>query len=470
MTITLQENQTDLDALALQALGPQYPELTEKELNHLCKEATTAVAGRKKRDDYFQGEVHLASMGVNVPPELDILKTVFNYPMIAVNSIEERQDVEGFRLAGDAEASEMMWEIWQRNDLDEQSSMAHQEALVQKRAYLIIGQDDDGLAAITVHTAEGMHVEFDRVTRRVTKAFHVWASGDGAKHEDVSATLYTAAYNQDYYRRDGIWTVGEIRVHNIGYVPVVPMVNRARIGDFRGRSEMDAVVKWTDAAARLLTNLQVAAEFLAMPQRMLFGVEKGEVTMDGALSKLQAYATNLLGFSDKDAKAVQFAGADLRNFNETLTTLNRAVCAHTGLPLSYLGISAANPSSADAIVNEEARLIKKVERKNKLFGAAWELAMRIALIIEGKNTKATRVETIWRDPATPTMASKVDAVIKLRTPNVNGDPVISDEKAREMIGMSAEENRLEGQRLAKAKLDPLIDAYGLQRKAAPVGS
>lgn len=442
--------------------------LTSEELDEMLTKAKTAALGRRIRNLYYQGDVQLDVMGINIPIEMNIFRTVFNYPRIYVDAIEERMDVEGFRLAGDLKASDALWEIWQRNNLDEESTMAHREALVQKRCFLIVGQDENGLAAITAHTAEGIYVEYDRVTRSVRRAFQAWDIDGDNDSEAVAATLYTPEYNQDYARKNGIWTAGERRDHNLGITPVVPMVNRAALGDYRGRSEMDCTVKWTDASSRVLTNLQIAAEFVATPQRLLFGVEKGEVTMDGALSSLQAYATNILGFANDKGSATQFPGADLRNFSDVINTISRGVAAETGLPLSYLGISSANPSSADAIVKEESRLIKKTERKNKVFGEAWEKAMRIALLIEGQVTDATRVETIWRDPATPTLAAKVDAVTKLRAPGVDGKPLISDTMGREMIGMSEEMNKLEGERLTGATIDALAEAYAMKKEVKTI--
>lgn len=442
--------------------------LTSDQLESMLTKAKASVLGRGIRNIYYHGDVQLDVMGINIPLEMNIFRTVFNYPKIYVDAIEERMDVEGFRLAGDLKASDALWEIWQRNNLDEESTMAHREALVQKRCYLIVGEDESGKAAITAHTAEGIYVEYDRVTRAVTLAFQAWDADGDNDSEAVSATVYTPNYNQDYSKKGGIWTAGERRDHNLGITPVVPMVNRAALGDYRGRSEMDCTVKWTDAAARVLTNLQIAAEFVAMPQRLLFGVEKGEVNMDGALNALQAYATNILGFANDKASATQFPGADLRNFSDVINTISKGVAAETGLPLSYFGIMAANPSSADAIVKEESRLIKKTERKNKIFGEAWEKAMRIALLIEGQVTDATRVETIWRDPATPTLASKVDAVTKLRAPGVDGKPLISDTMGREMIGMSEEMNKVEAQRLAGATIDALAEAYGLKKEVKTI--
>jgi hypothetical protein len=48
-------------------------------------------------DAYYEGSQRLARLGIAVPPELSEFETVVNWPRMAVDSVEERLDVEGFR-------------------------------------------------------------------------------------------------------------------------------------------------------------------------------------------------------------------------------------------------------------------------------------------------------------------------------------------------------------------------------------
>jgi hypothetical protein len=85
-------------------------------------------------------------------------------------------------------------------------------------------------------------------------------------------------------------------------------------------------------------------------------------------------------------------------------------------------VSTDNPASADAIRSSEASLVKKAKRKQRIFGGAWERAMRLALLVDGGALIGSavtlpqgseRMETIWRDPETPTVSQKADAAVKL---------------------------------------------------------
>jgi hypothetical protein len=84
-------------------------------------------------------------------------------------------------------------------------------------------------------------------------------------------------------------------------------------------------------------------------------------------------------------------------------------------------------------------LVKKTERKNKIFGGSWEQAMRVAYrAVKGGEIppEMFRLESVWRDPSTPTYAAKADAAAKLFA---NGMGVIPRERARIDMGYSITE-------------------------------
>jgi hypothetical protein len=225
-------------------------------------------------------------------------------------------------------------------------------------------------------------------------------------------------------------------------VPVVPLQNRTRLSDAYGTSEITPELRSvTDAAARILMDMQGTAEIMAIPQRLLFGVKPEDIGVDPATGEklFDAYIARILAFEDPDAKAQQFSAAELRNFVEALDALDRKAAAYTGLPPQYLSTSSQNPASAEAIRSAESRLVKKTERKNKIFGGSWEQAMRIAYrAMKGGDIPPEyyRLETVWRDPSTPTYAAKADAATKLYA---GGMGVIPKERARIDMGYTIAE-------------------------------
>ncbi|MGH3760261.1 phage portal protein [Actinophytocola sp.] len=372
----------------------------------------------RRLDAYYNGAQRLASLGLGLPPEMRRLHTVVNWPRLVVDSLEERLDVEGFRLAGAADTDERLWSWWQHNNLDEEASLAHLEALVAGRAFLTVGPSEDApdVPVITPESARSMVADIDPRTRAVRAALRLYnqpADGGSAR----SATLYLPTRTVFYDRASAGWRAVDTIDHQLGVTPVVPLVNRARLADRDGRSEMADVIGLTDAACRTLTNLQGAQELLAVPQRYVLGATREDFVDEHGkpVPAWEAYIGRILALGDPDAKVGQFTAADLRNFTETLNAYARLVSALSGLPPHFLGLVSENPASADAIRSAEARLVKRAERRTRAFSGAWEQAMRLGMrIVDGElPAEATRLEAVWRDPSTPTYAAKADAVSKL---------------------------------------------------------
>ncbi len=64
---------------------------------------------------------------------------------LVVDAPGERLEVQGFRF-GDAEGDEDIWRrIWQENDLDAGSQLAHTEALMKGVAYALVEPQADGV-------------------------------------------------------------------------------------------------------------------------------------------------------------------------------------------------------------------------------------------------------------------------------------------------------------------------------------
>lgn len=401
----------------------------------------------KRLDDYYNGVARLHQMGLALPPELRDLQTVINWPRLVVDSLEERLDVEGFRLSGTDSPDDRLWSWWQANRLDEESSLGHIEALVQGQAAIFVGanEDDPSTPLITVESLKGVRVRTNQRTGRVEWVVRIYEWDDN--DQPIRAAVYRPGITLYYVALNGYgWQVEDTVEHDLPVVPVVPLINRSRLSHRVGRSEMADIIPITDAACRTLSNLQGAQEMLAVPQRYVLGASADDfVDQEGnKKSTWEAYLGRMITLDNTDATIGQLAGADLRNFTEVINHYAKLVSSLAGLPPEYLGVSTDNPSSADAIRMAETRLIKRAERRARSFGESWESAMRIGmLIVDGKlPDEAHRMETIWRDPATPTFAAKADAVVKLFTSkNAKGESLLPLDAAREALGFSIEARR-----------------------------
>jgi hypothetical protein len=407
------------------------------------------------RDAYYNGEQAMTNLGISLPPELQGLHTVMGWPRLAVDALHERLDVEGFRFPSADDADEGLWEIWQANNLDEESPLAHLDALVFGRAYVLVGTSSEGdIPLVTVESPLNLAGDWDGRLRRLGSVLQLFPLGG-----EQGAALYlpdqTVTLRRD---RSARWEVVDRDQHRLGVVPVLRMANRQRAHDRSGWSEITPeVMSITDAGCRTLVGMEVAREFYAAPQRYILGASE-EAFQDAAGNKKTAWETyvgRVLALERDDEGNVpqvgQFTPYNPAVYGEIINTYAEVMASLTGLPPSYLGRSTDNPASADAIRMSTDRLVKRVQRRQRSFEGAWEGAMRLAARFRGQSLSddARMIETIWRNPEIPTPAATTDAVVKQIQAGYL--PAISD-VAGEKLGYSplqrrridAERRRAEG--------------------------
>lgn len=327
-----------------------------------------------EQEAYFNGRHRLAALGVSLPPEMRLLEMVVDWPRITVESMAERLVVEGFSMRGQSETDNVYQDRWQANRLDTISRLVHTEALVHGLAYVTIGVPGAGerFARITAATAQSVRATIDSRTGLVSEAIRYFDAADGTK----ACMHYTPSTIAEYHKTGTGWAMTEQWDNPANpFVPVVPFINRARISDWRGRSEMRDVMRYTDACSRSLTNLQVATELVALPQRYMLGAtpDSFKDSAGRRLTKWEVYIGRFLT-GPKDGKIGQLAGADLTQIESVVRLYAGLVSASTGMALTSLGVSSeANPASAEALNAADNRHVKKAESKQILFGESWEM-------------------------------------------------------------------------------------------------
>ena len=422
-------------------------EKVEVSLSDAIDAFESATSDFQDSEDYYNANPRDLAVGIATPPELRVLLAQVGVPRIYVHAIAERLIVEGFRIGDSGDTDEELWSWYKANGLDNLAWLAFCETLVYGRSYITVAapseEDKDNPMAvpdvpiIQVESPKSLYAKIDPRTRRVEWAVRVVKDEEG---ETIAATLYTPDRTELYLDEDGELVLSETVAHGLGVVPVVPMIHSNSVADLRGTSVISEEIRSiTDAMSRLLMNMQMTSELMATPQRIIFGSSVDEL---GGPDKngLELYTSSYIAVEDPTGKAVQLPAAELRNYTEALTHLLKMAAAYTGLPPQYLSFSDDNPASAEAIKASESRLVRHCEAVAAQFGAAWEQAMRVALVVMGQQLTVDhfRMETVWRDPSTPTFQAKADAVQKVYA---NGMGPIPLEQARIDMGYSPEQRR-----------------------------
>lgn len=404
---------------------------------------------------YYQGLQRLEQLGLAVPEDLRKFVTIVAWPRTYVDAIVTRLHPQGFLLEGEANAD--LWRLWQSNNMDSEFRMALIDMLVFGRGYLCAGtnESDETTPLLTVESPLQMTHEWSNRKRMVTSAARFYVddiSGQKVRH----ATLYLPDTTVWLRMDNGTWVEdGERDDHEFGRCLVEPLVNRGTTDDRYGESEIGPIITLTDAAARALTNAQVATEVMALPQRYAAGMtaadfkdpETGE-----ALTAWEAYFGAVWASSNKDAKFGQFTAADLGNFVKIVSHYAQLVAGLTGLPMRYLGQLSDNPPSADGIRADESRLIGTAEEKQKFADAGLEGMMAIgrSLATGAEIATLAQMETDWRPAGTPSQAQAADAAVKM-----HAERLYSRREALRQMGKSPAQIATIERELADEALDPV---------------
>lgn len=399
-------------------LPTEYPDW----LTFLSTRHDADIPVLKELDAYYEGRQPLSYMHPEILREVAdrIRPVVLFWPQLLVDSVDERLDVTRFRLPKQDAGDDDLWRVWQANDLDEESQMGRVDALTMKRSYLCVGvnEADADTPLITVESPLEVFGYVDPRTRQLAAALkRTYVADTTVRVPERYATLYLPNVTIWYDWANGYREIDRDE-HQLGVVPMVPLVNRARTADRYGRSELNSVIPLSDAANKLATDMMVAAEFVAIPLRGLFGVGPDDLEdQDGnKMTALQAIMGRLLTIPDGDgtAKMFEFASANLANFHTSIEALAKNAAAIGGLPPDYLGLATDNPPSAESRQAAEIRLIKRAERKQVAFGGSYEKTMRLVRRIQTGDwdPDLKRLETDWRDASTPTVAQSADASVK----------------------------------------------------------
>lgn len=398
----------------------------------------------KKVDAYYEGEQPLKYMAAALEAEIGdrVTQLVINWPRLVADAYEERLDIQGFRLPDADGGDAKLWEMWQANDGDEQAQQAHQESLVCGRSYVIVGAGDaaDDAPVMTVEHPLQVIARRDPKTRKIKEGLKRWKDEGGGNW----AQLYLPDANVTFRRGRGGWVEDKRDDHEVGRPLMVDLVNRRRMLRQLGKSEFVDVIPVADAANKMATDMMVSGEFHAMPRRWAVGMTEDDFEDEEGkpLSTWSIIAGRIWGTDKKPSEVTlgTFTETDLAVFHNTIKVLAQLASQLAYLPQDYMGFTSDNPTSADAMRSAESRMVKRCERKQTTLGGGWEEVQRLMLRVQtGEwDPKAKMLETLWRDPSTPTKAQVADAVVKL----TQGDrPIIPVEQAREDLGYSPEQRR-----------------------------
>ncbi len=400
--------------------------------------------------DYYDGVHNLKFMSQRFRQAFNGQLDAFadNWMRIVADSPEERLNIDGFRVGEEPVADKDAWRIWQANDMDGQSQLAHLASIVNGTAYAIVWTgDDESTPDICVASARDAIVECHPRKHRSRRAgLRVYRDEWG--HDQAELFLpdgvhifRTKAPRQDIEIIDATntsWDVVEVQPNPLGVVPVVELPNRPSLRMSKqglyAQSDLCEVIPLQDAANKLFADMLVASEKQALPARWATGLE---VPVDPVTNKpvKPEVDTAQLMINESDAGSFgTFPAADLRNFTIALDLIVQHIASISKTPPHYLNAS-ADRLSGESIKAAETGLVEKVHRKQRFYGEGWEEVMRLAGRIANVPAlaNASQAEVVWADAESRTESQHVDAILKQK------DLGVPEEILWEKLGYSPQE-------------------------------
>lgn len=401
-------------------------DLTDDErrlIGRLLDKLTARGPANFEARSYYEARQTVKHMGIGIPPELAArVKAVVGWGGTVVDVIEERLDWSGWKVAGEDNLG--LGRVFADNQLAVEGGYGHLDALMLGLSFVRVGTGAEGEPSplVTTHAADTTTGDWNARTRRLENALTITEVKDG---QVTGLVLDVPGATLTCQRTNGGWGLVERDEHGLDAIPVVVLPNRARGSRRMGRSEITRAVRYyCDAGVRNLLGMEGNREFYSIPQLALLnrGLDAFVDRNGNPTAPWKVLAGHMIGMpKDNDgdkAEIEQLTVSSPDPFINQTGQWAQLLAAEVGIPSAYLGFHTENPSSADAIRAGEARLVKRVERRQTVFGLGWLEVGRLALMVRDGAVPEdywSRVTNRWRDAATPTKAATADAGMKQLT-------------------------------------------------------
>ncbi|MFL0289322.1 phage portal protein [Mycobacterium sp. SMC-21] len=390
-------------------------------------------------ENYYEGKQPLAFLSNDARKALDnrFARMASNIPRLAVASLAERLRITGFTGAD-------VWADWVRNDLDQLCMSAHRDALLYGSAFVVVWAGMDGQPQVSIESPKQMQVARDPGSREITAAVKRWRT----KTQTFSVLYLPDRIERYVAPTAGLPTAGfelvETLDNPLGVVPVVELKNVDRIdiaepwSNFQmfapGLSEIDDLKPLVDGLNKVLTDMLTTSEYVGRPRRWATGIEaverpvldaQGNPVLDGGGAPLMETVNpipegdRMMLAENPGTKFGQLDAADLSHYEKAVGVLLGQIMAVSALPAHYVGITTANPASADAMRAAEASLTARAEARQLVFGRGWETVAKLMVAVrDGAPVADVTVRIQWADASTRSVAQEADAMVKLHAEKI----------------------------------------------------
>lgn len=451
----------DGDGGLMDALGAEgLDEDARRALEH-CLAVYAHVLHRDiERRRYFDGDVDVKNIGIDTVPESVDIEVSCDWPRKACTAVSERSRFDGYVFT-DGTSDESLDGIVRRNSIPTAYSRFVTSEL-QHGCMAATVSEVRGLAQVRFHSAETCAMVWDNAHERIGYGMVIadaratgWSDG---KVVPTRLNLYLPGRTVMLERTgESEWTA----------TSVATPLDRPAMESFQFRPTgsnplgtsritqplMDA----TDAALRIMRDVQVASAMDAAPQKYALGLST-EQFLRMVNDKKAAYVGSMFLTTTDDQgnhpDYGQLPGASMSSFADLLTMWARQVSSITGVPLSQLGVVSSNQyyESTEA-------LVMAAEDLNATNGESLRNVALMAMRMEGELSDAQMgVMAHFKSPARPSIAAATDAMVKVGAQDTD---IVGTNFYYEQLGYSqAEIARIQSERARNVSRSALERVFG----------
>lgn len=384
-------------------------------VNYALEDLHSRLNGYAKNRNYYHGNHNLEFASDAFRAAFGGLLKELSYNRCAsvVDAIADRIQIDAWNDAGNEEqTSDAATDIWAGNRGDWLAGVVHVEALCAGDSYVIVWPDRNGVPRIRPQRADMVNVLYrDDDPDEAELGVKVWRElrGPYAKHwrvtvyeRDLISRFITAGPTDAMPRKiDGMRPFEDSDpaqfVNPYDTMPVIPFPNNQLLPGEHGISELRDVIPLQDGLNKALSDMVVAGEYVAYPQRYAVGVETVQDPATGRqVEQFEPGVDRLWGVNDKDARFGEFPAANMNGFIDVQTNWDEMISRVSRIPTFWLGMRGDFPSG-EALKTAEAPFVAKVRDRQVLFGDAWRQAMALALRIQG-TSESNEVEPYFAPP------------------------------------------------------------------------
>ncbi len=375
------------------------------------------------RHTYYVMHNMLKDLGISVPPELQNLETACGWGKKCVDVMVEHSKFDGFTCE-DETTKNTLARIVRRTRMRNLYRCATTSALEQCFALYFVTKDDEGRACVTAYPASVCGCTYDDATRSLESAMFVVSMHDN-KRSGVREPDWVNVVTKEHIIRiklgdNGVWHAAYEK-HGLGHLPVFLAAHESSLNRPFGMSRITReVMGHIDSAVRANVNEEIAAAFAVSTQKYILGTD-GDPFED--LPRWKAYIGSIINIDANEEGEIPKFGQLQQPSMEPLETHWRLLCgkmsAATGIHVSQFGLVHDNPSSKEAIDEENKPLIKKVSNWNDDVSDTL-VDVATALLATEQRTTFDEIEGMDLDikahflnPAMPTLAQQTDSSVKI---------------------------------------------------------